>query len=127
MYNSKNTPAKIMTLQGFVIHMLFIELICRPNEINNGVEPLFGKGLRLHLFFPERILSKREEVMSMLLQLPLVFMEGGWMICDACFNRDGQRWADGPERVDQLIAMAHALGLIDHVPGSIHCIVVKEF
>lgn len=130
-------------LNGDAVNKLFTSLLFQENEMKDGkpiIEPKIGEGLRVksYDFFPERIDAKKEDIKGMLSQLPNEFMEssgGGWSFLNANVTKDGELWTDSHEAMEQLFAMANALGLSEYklprkmwsmLPGGRPYVVVKD-
>lgn len=70
-----------------------------------------------YAFHTERLQSHREDVKSMLHQLPDEFINGGgWSFLNMCMTADGEQWTGLHLRQENLACMAIALGLGYWVP-----------
>jgi hypothetical protein len=72
----------------------------------DGVANRFG-------FHPERLASHKEEIRSMLMELPVGFREssgGGWSVLNGCHRQDGEQWGQHLE-MDALFSLGIACGL----------------
>lgn len=88
-------------------------------------------------FNPERLESHKEDIKSMLSQLPDEFMEktgGGWSFLNACMTKDGTQWGEHTT-IDKLICLGLAIGKIEFcmdrmywelLPGGVPYFMVKE-
>ncbi|MGB5811756.1 MAG: hypothetical protein WBG86_14560 [Polyangiales bacterium] len=86
-----------------------------------GTEFIRAEGIiRTAVFHPDRLEEKREDVRSMLMQLPVEFIEktddapegagGGWSFLNACLRADGVHWGEHPW-MDALFMLGAGLGL----------------
>lgn len=88
-------------------------------------------------FHPVRLDSHREDVASMLSQLPRQFRKGGgggWTFLNACETETGEQWADGHLHMESLFCLGIALGMAKWVfpkalwtalPGGMPYVVVN--
>lgn len=89
-------------------------------------------------FHPDRLASHRDEVMAMLMELPVEFRQtggGGWSFLNACMDKDGAQWTGLHQVMEQLFCMGIALGLCEYqipremwdvLPGGMPYIVIKD-
>jgi len=89
-------------------------------------------------FNRERLESHREEIRSMLMQLPTEFTEsggGGWSFLNACNRKDGTQWTGMQYMMEGLFIMGIGLGLCKFLmpremwnifPGGMPYIVVLD-
>lgn len=87
-----------------------------------GVKAVHAQGIVLRVgFHKERLEARREDVRSMLDQLPDEFREtvgGGWSFLNMCNTRDGVQWGEH-RNMDELLTLGLALGLMEiQVPRS---------
>ena len=64
----------------------------------------------------ERLEAHREDVKSMLEQLPDNFRKdggGGWSFLNLCQRKDGSQWADLHQTMEALVAVGNALGYVE--------------
>jgi len=89
-------------------------------------------------FHKERLLSHKEEVKKMLMQLPKTFRRsegGGWSFLNACDDKDGNQWTGLHSNMEQLFVLGMGLGLCEYcapkemwaiLPGGMPFIVINE-
>ncbi len=64
-------------------------------------------------FNPERLNKRKDDIKSMLSQLPDEFMQGkgdGWSFLNACTRKDGTQWTGSHRIVDILFVLGQAIG-----------------
>ena len=93
-------------------------------------------------FHPERLEAQRDNIRSMLLQLPKEFMskdvdpEGGegWSFLNACNRADGVQWTGLHKIMDDLFCLGIGLGMVEYLlpreqwkilPGAVPYIIIK--
>ena len=85
-------------------------------------------------FHPERLEKTRDDVKSMLAELPDKFKEG-WSFLNMCTTKDGELWTGDHGTMESLVVLAIGLGLADYpfpremwkmLPGSVPYIIIKE-
>lgn len=99
-------------LESARVTVILKDCLFREEELGApGVPPegaVIAKGLRMSLgFHPERLESYREEVRTMLAQLPSGFHEGkggGWSFLNAAERADGVQWGEHPN-VEELLGL----------------------
>lgn len=99
---------------------------CLPESVNqeeekllmNGEAPegfVLAEGVRSRFAFRKSAVEQvREDVKSMLAQLPENFMKGkggGWSFLQACMNKDEVQWGEH-RNIDDLICLGSALGMV---------------
>lgn len=97
------------------------------------------RGVMMHIgFHPERLQEQKENIISMLEQLPETFREksgGGWSFLNACQDKDENQWADLHETMDKLVCLGLAIRRVAFVmpremwamfPGGMPYFVVLE-
>ena len=89
------------------------EEILSPDTLPDNT--VFGEGITMRMGFnPERLQEHKEDVRSMLLELPETFLAskgGGWSFLNACITKDGVQWGEH-RNVEELILLGNALGLV---------------
>ncbi len=66
-------------------------------------------------FNPDRLMPHKEEISSMLNELPDNFKKdigGGWSFLNACMTKDGIQWGEHKD-IEMLLALGIATGLAD--------------
>lgn len=66
----------------------------------------------------KRLEAHREQILSMLSQLPEQFMRscgGGWSFLNACVDADGRQWYDAHRTIDILVLLGIAIGAVEFV------------
>lgn len=86
-----------------------------PQNLPDWIAPAQGivRSFGLHR---ERLESHREDVKSMLEQLPDQFRKevgGGWSFLQMCERKDGVQWADLHRTMEALVALGNALGYVE--------------
>lgn len=88
-------------------------------------------------FSPLNLTENKENIRSMLSQLPDTFMEskgGGWSFLNACMTRDGRQWGEHKD-MDALFILGIAVGLAKYLmdremwtafPGGMPYVVVLD-
>lgn len=83
--------------------------------------------------------AHREQILSMLAQLPEQFMRscgGGWSFLNACIDADGRQWCDTHRTIDILVLLGIAIGAVEFVfpqrelwqafPGGVPYFVIND-
>lgn len=68
-------------------------------------------------FVTSTLEAKREDIKSMLKELPDEFMKskgGGWSFLNACMTKDGEQWGE-QTTVEELVCLGLGLKLVDFV------------
>ena len=91
-------------------------------------------------FVPTKLEEHRDEVTTMLQNLPLAFRPvelgggGGWSFLNACQDANDEQWTGLHQRMEQLLCLGIAMGLAEWVlpkdmwpalPGGMPYVVVK--
>ena len=111
-----------MNLSSDNVQTIFMDCLYRDDEINGGappdgailVEGIVGK-YGLH---PARINSHKDEIKTMLTELPSAFKEGsggGWSFLNACMTESGKQWTDEHRIMEQLFVLGMASGLVKNL------------
>lgn len=125
-----------MELTAKNVNQVFLDCLFKSeDDPSKGVE---ATGVIFKCKFnPERLESHRENIKSMLGQLPGEFMEktgGGWSFLNACMTKEGTHWGEHTS-IDKLICLGLAIGKIEFCmdkeywklfPGGVPYFVVKE-
>lgn len=81
----------------------------------DGAGPLIGDGIRLErICFRASLEDHRAELIEMLKEIPPGFHKGkggGWSFLNFCDRNDGSQWTGLHMVMEQLFAMASALGM----------------
>lgn len=87
-------------------------LSCLFKDGEDTTTHIKGEGVMIRIgFHPERLESQKENIKSMLTQLPIEFQRsggGGWSFLNACNDCNGEQWADLHETIDKLVALGIA-------------------
>jgi len=99
-----------MELTSKNVQEVFLDCLFREEEtdrtnyvVGEGVIHRFG-------FHPERLASHKDDIKTMLDQLPEQFQldkGGGWSFLNACDRKDGVQWGEHPN-IEQLMALGLA-------------------
>lgn len=87
---------------------------CFSQPDNTGVIKVEGVRAILH-FDKARIEAHRQDIMSMLEQLPEEFMEGkggGMTFLNMCLDKDGRQWTGDHLIMDGLVCLGIAVGAV---------------
>lgn len=71
-----------------------------------------------YMFNPVRVETHRDEITSMLLNLPEPFMKskgGGWSFLNACQDRNHEQWTGLHQTMDQLFTLGQAIGRVSNL------------
>lgn len=103
-----------MELTANNVHDTFIKLLFKEGEPTEG--NVSAQGVMLNVgFHPERLEENKENISSMLDDLPDNFKEGkggGWSFLNACVDKNDIQWADMHQTVDELVCMGIAIGAV---------------
>jgi len=96
-----------MELTSENVERIFMDCLFKEGEDTSNYIP--AEGITTNVgFHPERIESHREEIVSMLSELPEPFMEksgGGWTFLNACNDKNGKQWTSFRQRMEQLFQL----------------------
>ena len=122
------------------VEEIFTDCLFKEDELIDGkpvVEPVVIEGIANNLgFHPQRLESHRDEVKSILLELPEMFFKskgGGWSFLQACVDRSGYQWGEHMN-MEQLFSLGIGLKLASYcmpkemwsiLPGGMPYIVVE--
>lgn len=88
---------------------------CLHREGEQTTLYFLGQGVMYRAgFHLGRLKDHSDDILSMLDELPLPFMEehgGGWSFLNACMTKDGVQWGEH-RNVDQLITLGNAIGKV---------------
>lgn len=126
-----------MELTDDNVQNVFID--CLFNEDENTDDMIKVEGIiNIFGFHPKRLESHRDDVMSMLKQLPEEFMAstgGGWSFLNACMRKDGVQWTGLHRSQEQLFVLGIGLGIAEYLlsrdmwklfPGSVPYVRVND-
>lgn len=97
------------------VQEIFLDCLFRDGEDASTAVMVEGITTRFGLH-PDRIESHRDDVKTLLAQLPETFHAeagGGWSFLNACTNRDGELWTGEHRIMEQLFVLGMALGLVE--------------
>lgn len=116
---------------------MFLDCLFKSAEIVEGkpiVEPVEVQGVTSRFgLHPQRLESYREEVKSMLQELPASYREGDSFL-NLCSLKDGDTWTGLHHRMQELMCLGLGLGYIKHMlpkelwkelPGGMPMIKIK--
>lgn len=89
-----------MKLNATNVNTVFLDSLFKDNELTNGEPTNFIKAEAVMTkvgFHPERLESHRNDIKTMLSELPEPFfknMGGGWTFLNAIETKDGEQWAE---------------------------------
>lgn len=101
-----------MELTGQNVSEVFKQCFFDEGEDTSG--HIVAEGVMVKVAFdPKRVQAQKENIISMLDQLPDEFKEssgGGWSFLNACNTKDDKQWADLHQTVDELVCLGKAIG-----------------
>ena len=109
-----------MKLNAENVEDVFMDCLFKDGEVEfyEPKDMIMTEGIRNSMGFnPERIEKHREDVKSMLSQLPEPFFKqigGGWSFLNAIETRDGEQWAEH-KNVEQLLTLGIGLGYASYL------------
>lgn len=107
-----------MELTSEKVHDIFMNsLFEEGEETNNYVE---GIGVITRVgFHPKRLEDNREAINNLLNELPLGFKksEGGDSFLNMCNDKNGNQWTSLHQRMDELVTLGLAIGLVSFPLG----------
>jgi hypothetical protein len=102
-----------MKLTSENVEKVFFDCLFKKGENTN--EHIKAEGLTQTVgFHPERLSGHKEDVLTMLQELPDEFQQskgGGWSFLNACNDKNGRQWSDLHQRMEQLFQLGIALKL----------------
>lgn len=123
------------------VDKIFKECLFSDEEIESGAKDhcVTAEGIKFSVgFHPARLDSFREEIITMLYELPEQFQSkggGGWSFLNACDDKNGEQWTGIHERMDQLFMLGIAIKRVKWLmpremwsvfPGGMPYVVVHE-
>lgn len=97
------------------------------------------KGVCIEVAFNrEKIAEHEQDIMQMLMQLPIQFHRPGgcgWSFLNMCIDRDGNQWTDYHQTQDKLVCLGRAIGAVEFLmprdfwkalPGGMPYIVIND-
>jgi hypothetical protein len=94
------------------VERIFMDCLFKDGEdtskavIAEGIITSFG-------FHPERLETHKNDIHTMLKELPTEFQEkggGGWTFLNACNDKNGDQWTDLHKIMEQLMCLGIAIG-----------------
>ena len=123
------------------VEEVFSDCLFKDSELVDGkpaIEPVVVNGLVHNFgFHSQRLESHRDEVKSILLELPEPFLKskgGGWSFLNACVDRSGNQWGQHMN-MEQLFSLGIGLKLASYcmpremwsiLPGGVPYIMVND-
>lgn len=107
-----------MELTAKNVNQVFLDCLFKSEDDLSKTVEATGVILKCK-FNPERLESHREDIKSMLGQLPDEFMEktgGGWSFLNACMTKDGTHWGEHTN-IDKLLCLGLAIGKVEFCLG----------
>lgn len=102
------------TLTSQRVEEIFIDCLFTDDEDHS--DHVEAKGIiNIAWFHPERLESHRDEIVSLLNELPEPFHEGGgggWSFLQACEDKHGHQWTGLHLRMEQLFLLGMAIGRV---------------
>jgi hypothetical protein len=99
-----------MVLSSQKVRDIFMECLFKEGEATDnmvkaeGIMHTFG-------FNPERLSTHKDKIMSLLLDLPVEFLQscgGGYSFLNACMNKDNIQWTGDHATMEQLLCLGLA-------------------
>lgn len=82
---------------------------CLFNEGEDTSKAVMVEGVVNKLgFHPERLATHKDDIVSMLMQLPKPFIDDGWSFLNACVREDGFQWGEHRD-IDTLLCLGLAI------------------
>lgn len=111
-----------MELNSDNVKTVFMDSLFTDEEAKNITEDseflVVAEGVTTKVGFnPDRLLSHKEDVKTMLYELPEAFFKdsgGGWSFLNAITTKDGTQWAEH-KNVDQLLTLGLGLNLVSYL------------
>jgi len=102
------------------LHTMFLDCLFRDKEVVDGkptTDPILVHGIVQNVgFHKERLTSHKDDVISMLDQLPDDFQPqkgGGMSFLNMCMDKNGEQWTGEHRTMEHLCMLSIALGLAD--------------
>lgn len=124
-----------MELTTDAVRKILLDSLFKENEDHSKSITAEGITATFH-FHPERLESHRVEVLSLLKELPIEFMEktgGGMTFLNGCIDKNGSQWGE-QMNVQELMVLGIGLGLAEYclprdmwsvLPGGMPYFMVK--
>ena len=126
-----------MELTSENVERIFMDCLFKEGEDTSNYIPAEGVTTNVG-FHPERIESHKDEIASMLSELPEEFKEktgGGWTFLNAFNDKNGQQWTSLHRRMEQLFQLGIGIGKVSYLmprdmwrifPGGMPYLVIKD-
>jgi hypothetical protein len=105
-------------LHADLVKNVFLDCMFRDEEVVDGVpiaEPVKVEGVVNNFgFHPTRLESHKEEIKSLLAELPKEFHQhtgGGMSFLNACVDKDGNQWGEH-RSIEQLMCLGIGVGAV---------------
>lgn len=106
-----------MKLSAANVRATLTDCLFKDDEVTNGVPPndaVTAEGVMArYAFHPERLAGHRQDIASMLSELPDDFKSdggGGMSFLNACYTKGGEHWGEHPD-MDSLFVLGIGAGL----------------
>lgn len=115
MTTSITTREPLHLTAGNVEHIFFE---CLNESMSDKNDAITVQGIQITpAFNPERIAARRDDIISMLDELPDPFHVGsgdGWTFLNMCIGRNGEQWTDLHRTCDYLLCLGIGIGAIEY-------------
>lgn len=100
-----------MKLTAEIVSQIFLD--CLFNEGEDHTDHILAEGVVTNVgFHPARVESHKEEIVSLLAELPIEFQEatgGGYSFLAACNDKHGEQWTGMQLVMEQLFLLGMAI------------------
>lgn len=103
-----------MELTSDNVETILIDCLHKDGEEYDESEGIIECIVNSYKFHSERLESHRDEIRSMIWQLPSQFLAsggGGWSFLNLCMRADGVQWTGMHRQQEKLYALAAGLGM----------------
>ncbi|MFA5130616.1 MAG: hypothetical protein WC477_06950 [Patescibacteria group bacterium] len=100
-----------MELTAKNVESVLVDCLFNEGEPTDSAVKVAG-AVSLFGFNPERLKNHKEDIVSMLMQLPEEFVDNGWSFLNACTRRDGEQWGQHAD-IDKLLCLGLAVGRVE--------------
>lgn len=127
-----------MQLTAENVNNIFTECLS-AGDPDTGANEIIGNGvIQDFQFNRQKLNSRRNDIESMIDQLPDVFKQsvgGGWSFLNIVDNKDGEQWTDLHQTAEQLLALGTAINkmgfnapktLWPSLPGGMPYVYIKD-
>jgi hypothetical protein len=127
-----------MKLTAENVEKVLVECLFADIKEAEENKPVIAEGIMRKMgFHPGRLEANRENITSMLSELPDAFQKkggGGMSFLNMCNTKDGNQWADLHQTMENLVLLGVAIGKVSYpmprdiwpdLPGGVPYIVVN--